>query len=105
MFTATNHNIKPSNSGSTNSTSLNTLINTTIGKHSDLVLIYFPAGSYNFSETIYLNPDNNNLVFQGDGTNTEFRFQVGKSKTCFSISGGKIGDKEKLLSAIDVAAD
>jgi len=67
MFTATDYNIKPSNNGITNSNALNDLINKTIGKHSDLVLIYFPAGSYNFSETIYLNPDNNNLVFQGDG--------------------------------------
>lgn len=100
LFKATDYNIKASNSGSTNSASLNNLINTTIGKHSDLVLIYFPSGSYNFSETIYLNPDNNNLVFQGDGTNTEFRFQVGKANTCFSISGSKIGDKEKLASGI-----
>jgi len=100
MFTATDYNIKPSNNGITNSNALNDLINKTIGKHSDLVLIYFPAGSYNFSETIYLNPDNNNLVFQGDGTNSEFIFQVGKANTCFSISGSKSGDKEKLKNEI-----
>ncbi|APF19123.1 hypothetical protein Calab_3452 [Caldithrix abyssi DSM 13497] len=53
-------------------------------------IIYFPAGSYTFNNTISINVDSNdsNIIFQGDGSDkTILNFYVGKNNYCFKIYG------------------
>jgi len=65
-------------------------------------IIYFPAGSYNFSSTIELTLEKDanqnvifdgNIIFQGEGSsNTFLYFAVGSTNKCFNFEGEQIGD-------------
>jgi len=68
---------------------------------SGLSIIYFPSGTFNINSTIYLNANDHDIVFQGNGsTSTTLSFTVGKNNVCFSISGSVVGDKVILNSGM-----
>lgn len=53
-----------------------------------LTIIYFPQGTYTFTSTIQLTHNDQNIVFQGDGSDkTTFVFQNIPDDHCIKISG------------------
>lgn len=66
-----------------------------------LSIIYFPPGTYDIYSRIELTANDNNIVFQGAGSDqTILRFTVGHTTQCFYIHGYQTGTIIYLSSSI-----
>ncbi|MCH7528721.1 MAG: hypothetical protein IH972_04135 [Candidatus Marinimicrobia bacterium] len=68
---------------------------------SGLTIIYIPAGTYTFSQTVNITTaSNDGIIFLGAGSgSTVLSFSVAASATCINVAGGTSG------STMSVTAD
>lgn len=63
----------------------------------ELTIIYFPSGTYTFTQTVDININHSNVVIQGAGADlTKFNFTNDKCDNCFAVHGNSVSNSRDI---------